>query len=191
MMKESLKSNLILIGMPGCGKSTCGVLAAKALCKSFIDTDLLIQQQEYGVARAPRGASATRTAHGNNLQEILNTRGYEYFSQAESRVLQELEAENSIISTGGSAVYYEDAMKHLKENGTVIYLRISFDVMLSRIRNITTRGILLHDGETIQDMYTAREPLYRKYADIIIDCDGLTVEESVTAVCGCLAVQGL
>lgn len=161
------KSNLILIGMPACGKSTCGVLAAKALCKSFIDTDLLIQQRE-----------------GYCLQEILDTRGSAYFSQVEFIVLKELEAENSIISTGGSAIYYEDAMKHLKEKGTVVYLRISLEVMLSRIRNITTRGILLREGETIQDMYAAREPLYRKYADIIIDCDELTVEEAVAAVCG-------
>jgi len=167
MKTDTKKSNLILIGMPGCGKSTCGVLAAKALCKSFIDTDLLIQQRE-----------------GCLLQEILDTRGSEYFSQIESNVLKELEAENSIISTGGSAIYYEDAIKHLKENGITIYLQISLEVMLSRIRNITTRGILLQKGETIQDMYAAREPLYRKYADIIIDCDELTVEEAVTAVCG-------
>ena len=166
MNKPFMNRNLILIGMPGCGKSTCGVLAAKALCKSFIDTDLLIQQRE-----------------GCSLQKILNTRGSEYFSQVESSVLQNLEAENSIVSTGGSAIYYEDAMMHLKENGTVIYLRISIDVMLSRIRNITTRGILLHDSETIQDMYAAREPLYRKYADIIIDCDELTEEEAVATVC--------
>ena len=166
MKTDIIKSNLILIGMPGCGKSTCGVLAAKALCKSFIDTDLLIQQQE-----------------GCLLQELLDTRGPEYFSQAESGVLKELEAENSIISTGGSAVYYDDAIKHLKEKGTVVYLRISLEVMLDRIQNITTRGILLQEGETIQDMYAAREPLYRKYADIIIDSDELTVEEAVAAVC--------
>ena len=167
MKTDTKKSNLILIGMPGCGKSTCGVLAAKALCKSFIDTDLLIQQRE-----------------GCLLQEILDTRGSEYFSHTESWILKELEAENSIISTGGSAVYYEDAIKHLKEKGTVVYLQISLEVMLYRIRNITTRGILLQEGETIQDMYTAREPLYRKYADSIIDCDELTVEEAVAAVCG-------
>ena len=94
-----MNRNLILIGMPGCGKSTCGVLAAKALCKSFIDTYLLIQQRE-----------------GCSLQEILNIRGSEYFSQTEAHVLQNLEAENSIVSTGGSAIYYEDAMMHLKEN---------------------------------------------------------------------------
>ena len=126
---------------------------------------------------------------GRSLQEILNTRGSEYFAQVESSVLQNLESENSIISTGGSAIYYEDAMMHLKENGTVMYLRISLDVMLSRIRNITTRGILLHDGETILDMYASREPLYRKYADIIIDCDELTVEEAVTAVCASVQDQ--
>ena len=166
MKPDTEKSNLILIGMPGCGKSTCGVLAAKALCKRFVDTDLLIQDKE-----------------GLSLQEILNFKGTDYFSEAESRILQELTVTNSMISTGGSAVYYEDAMKHLKENGTVIYLKISLDEMLSRIRNITTRGILLHPGETVREMYDARVPLYEKYADIVIDCDHLTVEQAVAALC--------
>ena len=161
------KINLVLIGMPGCGKSTCGVLAAKALCKSFIDTDLLIQSRE-----------------GYSLQKILELKGLSYFAGAESRVLRELSVENSVISTGGSAIYYEDAMKHLKELGTVIYLRVSLETMLSRIRNITTRGILLHPGETVQEMFSARKSLYEKYADIIIDCDDLTVEQTVEMVCG-------
>ena len=166
MKPDTEKTNLILIGMPGCGKSTCGVLAAKALCKRFVDTDLLIQDKE-----------------GLSLQEILNAKGAAYFSEAESHVLQELSAQNSIISTGGSAVYYEDAMKHLKERGTVIYLRISLEEMLSRIRNITTRGILLKPGETVQEMYNARVPLYEKYADRVIDCDDLTAEQAVAAIC--------
>ena len=166
MKPATEKDNLILIGMPGCGKSTCGVLAAKALCKRFVDTDLLIQDKE-----------------GLSLQEILNAKGAAYFSEAESHVLQELSAQNSIISTGGSAVYYEDAMKHLKERGTVIYLRISLEEMLSRIRNITTRGILLKPGETVQEMYNARVPLYEKYADLVIDCDDLTAEQAVAAIC--------
>ncbi len=164
------KNNIILIGMPGCGKSTCGVLIAKALCKSFIDTDLLIQNRE-----------------GCSLQDILQSKGAEYFSDLEARTLMSLAVENSVISTGGSAVYCDAAMEHLRENGTVVYLRVSLDEMLGRIQNITTRGILLHEGETLEEMYAAREPLYRKYADVIIDCNELTVEQAVEAVCTCQA----
>ena len=161
-----MKNNIVLIGMPGCGKSTCGVLSAKALCKRFIDTDLLIQEREK-----------------SGLQSIIEKKGYDYFSAAEESVLEDLNCENALISTGGSAVYYDGAMRHLKENGVVIYLKISFDVMMKRISNITTRGILLKKGETIRDMFDAREELYTRYADFIIDCDALQVEEVVEKIC--------
>lgn len=95
----------------------------------------------------------------------------------------DLNVENSVISTGGSAVYCDAAMEHLRVNGTIVYLRVSLDEMLRRIKNITTRGILLHEGETVQQMYAVREPLYRKHADVIIDCNELTVEQAVEAVC--------
>lgn len=152
--------------MPGCGKSTCGVLAAKALCMSHIDTDLLIQERE----KLP-------------LQEIINNYGAEYFGTAEEKCLCSLAAENAVVSTGGSAVYYESAMEHLKERGTAIYLSVSLDEMLRRISNITTRGILLRDGESIEDMFREREPLYRRYADIIIECGELTIERTVESIC--------
>ena len=162
------KDDLILIGMPGSGKSTCGVLAAKALCKSFLDTDLLIQTRE-----------------GMSLQELIDQKGVEYFARAEENALLGIRERGSVIATGGSAVYYENAMDHLRGNGIVIYLQISFPVMQRRITNITTRGILLHNGESLEEMFRAREALYRKYADVIIDCDALTIEETVAAICRC------
>ena len=159
------KTNIILTGMPGSGKSTCGVLVAKALCKEFLDTDLLIQTRE-------------RMA----LQDIINSKGIDYFSCAEEDALLDVNVNGCIIATGGSAVYHERAMEHLKENGIVIFLKISYPVMAERIRNITTRGILLHPGESLADMFHNREALYERYSDFIIDCDSLTIEQTVEAI---------
>ena len=159
------KDNIILTGMPGSGKSTCGVLIAKALCKEFLDTDLLIQ-----------------TSEGMALQDIINSRGIDHFSDAEEQVLLNINVNGCIIATGGSAVYHRHAMEHLKENGIVIYLKISYPVMTKRIKNITTRGILLHPGESMYDMFHNREALYERYSDFIIDCDDLTAEQTVEAV---------
>ncbi len=161
-----MKDNIILIGMPGCGKSTCGVLVAKALCKSFVDTDLLIQ-----------------SAEGRPLQEIIEKKGNDYFKEIEEKILVKSDFQNSIIATGGSAVYYESAMNHFKENGKIIYLKISLDEMLSRIKNIKTRGILLKNGETIEEMFEKREGLYEKYADVIIDCNNTDIEKTVENIC--------
>lgn len=161
-----MDGNITLIGMPGCGKSTCGVLAAKALCKSFTDTDLCIQEAEKMA-----------------LQEIIEKRGSAYFAAAEERVLAGLNVGNCVIATGGSAVYYPAAMQHLKSLGKVVYLKVSYDEMMKRIKNITTRGILLAEGETMEDLYKRRTVLYETYADIIIDCDCTTVEEAVEKIC--------
>ena len=159
-------SNIVLIGMPGCGKSTCGVLAAKALCMDFADTDLIIQAQE-----------------GRKLQEIIDTDGNVYFEKAEERALLESQFDNTVIATGGSAVYYENGMNHLRESGMVIWLKIGFEEMMDRIKNMRTRGILLKNGETIEEMFREREALYEKYADIIIDCNNSTIEETVQKIC--------
>ncbi len=156
------KSNMILIGMPGCGKSTCGVLIAKSLCKSFVDTDLLIQSRE-----------------GSSLQAIIDQKGTAYFAKAEEEALLSFHDQNTVVSTGGSAVYYPSAMEHLGKDGIIVYLKVSFNVMMNRISNITTRGILLKPGETMEDMFHAREALYLKYADHTIDCDDLSIEEVV------------
>lgn len=157
--------NIILIGMPGCGKSTCGVLAAKQLCKSFIDTDLLIQEHEH-----------------LKLQDIINQKGSAHFAHCEEEIITGLYAKNCVIATGGSVVYSKAAMRHLKSIGTVIYLKISYKSMKNRIRNPKTRGILLKDGETLRDMYEERRALYEQYADITIECDRNTIAATVEAI---------
>lgn len=164
--------NLILIGMPGCGKSTAGVLAAKAMCMQFIDTDLLLQHAGHA-----------------KLQEIINEKGLESFLRLEEKVLSELACENSVISTGGSAVYYEDAMAHLRSIGKVVYLRLTYEQMNNRIHNLSTRGIAMRPGMTLRDMYEERRPLYEKYADYIIDCGSGTVEDTVARICGCVEAE--
>lgn len=155
--------------MPGCGKSTAGVLAAKAMCMQFIDTDLLLQH-----------------AGNAKLQEIIDINGLDYFLQLEEEVLSTLSCENCVISTGGSAVYYEKAMEHLLSIGTVVYLRLSYDQMCGRIHNLSTRGIAMKKGMALRDMYEERSPLYEKYADYIIDCGSGMVEDTVAGICGCV-----
>ena len=140
-----MSSNIVLIGMPGSGKSTCGVLAAKALLKNFFDTDLLLQNLE-----------------GKRLQSIINENGIEYFNEAEERAILSLDIRGTVIATGGSVVYSEKAMAHLRSLGKIIYLRLSYDEMEGRIKNITTRGIVLKGGETLLDMYNERAPLYER-----------------------------
>ena len=160
-----MSSNIVLIGMPGSGKSTCGVLAAKALLKNFFDTDLLLQNLE-----------------GKRLQSIINENGIEYFNKAEERAILSLDIQGTVIATGGSVVYSEKAMAHLRSLGKIIYLRLGYEEMEKRIKNITTRGIVLKEGETLLDMYNERAPLYEKYADEILNCDGMTVEETVESI---------
>ena len=157
--------NVILIGMPGCGKSTCGVLVAKSMCKSFLDTDLLIQQNE-----------------GMKLSEIINKKGVEGFNEAERNSVLTLYTKNCIIATGGSMVYHDDAMNKLKEDGVVIYLEISFKNMMRRIRNFKSRGVVLKEGYTPKDMYDERTTLYKKYADIVIDVNKNSIDNTVEAI---------
>lgn len=159
------KTNIVLIGMPGSGKSTCGVLAAKALLKNFFDTDLLLQNLE-----------------NSKLQSIIDTKGIDYFLDAEEKAVMSLNIEGTVIATGGSVVYSERAMEHLKSLGTVIYLHLDYDTMCGRIKNITTRGVVLKTGSSLEDMYNERLPLYRKYADYTIMCDGNTVEQTVEQI---------
>lgn len=160
-----MSSNIVLIGMPGSGKSTCGVLAAKALLKNFFDTDLLLQNLE-----------------GKRLQSIINENGIEYFNEAEEKAILSLDIRGTVIATGGSVVYSEKAMAHLRSLGKTIYLRLGYEEMEKRIKNITTRGIVLKNGETLLDMYNERTVLYEKYADEILNCDGMTVEETVESI---------
>ena len=158
--------NIVLIGMPASGKSTAGVLLAKAIGYGFIDTDLLIQNRERAL-----------------LCDIIQAKGAEEFLRIEEQVNSELWAEHCVISTGGSVIYGEKAMLHLKELGTVVYLKLSEPALEKRLKNIFRRGVVMRTpGETVAQLYAERVPLYEKYADITIDCEGHTVEETVQAI---------
>ncbi|MEN6444007.1 MAG: shikimate kinase [Methanoregula sp.] len=159
--------NIILIGMPGAGKSTVGVILAKTLGKNFIDTDIAIQEKS-----------------GRLLQDIIDTEGPEAFLDLEEKTLLALDCHNSVIATGGSVVFSGKAMDCLKREGVVVYLKISFDEMARRLNNITTRGIVLIAGQSLLDMYRQRIPLYEKYADITIDGEGGEFEGIVERVVG-------
>lgn len=153
-------NNIVYIGMPGAGKSTLGVLTAKTLGMNFTDTDLLVQQKE-----------------GRLLQEIIDQSGTKAFLEIEQKCIYEARFENCVVATGGSAVYGEKAMKVLKENGVIVYLKISYQEMIKRIQNITTRGIVLEQGQTLKDVYEKRTPMYEQYADLVVECDGKNIEE--------------
>lgn len=165
--------NIILIGMPGSGKSTVGVLLAKTLGYGFIDTDLTIQQRE-----------------GALLQEILDKRGLEAFLDAEEAAICSVTCTGTVIAPGGSAVCREGAIGHLKQLGTVVYLRVSLEELKGRLNNMSTRGIALSPGQTLADLYNYRAPLYDKYADITVEADGQTLEETVAAVLRALIARG-
>lgn len=145
-------NNITLIGMPGVGKSTIGVVLAKVLGYQFLDSDLLIQKQE-----------------NRRLWQIIEEEGYEGFQNVENRVNASIEAENTVIATGGSVVYCEEAMKHLKSVGTVVYLKLSLNSLAKRLGNLKGRGVLLREGQTLESLYEERTPLYEKYADIVVD----------------------
>ena len=157
--------NIVLIGMPGAGKSTIGVLLAKSMLMDFVDTDLLIQKK-----------------HSSSLCDIINSRGTEEFLRIENDVICSWEFANCVIATGGSAVYGEQAMKKLAENGTVIYLKLTPDEIEKRINNIHTRGIAMKEGTTIEELYSQRALLYEKYADKVLNCSSLTPEQCVDAI---------
>ena len=163
------RSNIVITGLPGAGKSTLGVILAKALMMRFVDTDLLIQEED-----------------GRLLQEILDAEGPEAFTAIEERAVLGLASRNTVIATGGSVVLSERAMQHLKEGGIVLYLPISFAEMERRLSDITTRGVVLREGESLREMYDERVPLYEKYADITLPCgDGrfeACVERAVAGI---------
>lgn len=162
-----MKNNIVLIGMPGVGKSTIGVILAKVMGYQFLDADLVIQQQE-----------------GRLLREIIEEVGTDGFIQVENRVNASLTCSKTIIATGGSVVYGEEAMRHLKEIGTVVYLQVPFAVIEKRLSDIKGRGVVLRDGQTLHDLYMERTPLYEQYADITVSEDGLNVEETVEKLLG-------
>lgn len=160
-----MKDNLIFIGMPAVGKSTVGVVVAKRLGKRFVDVDLVIQEQEKKL-----------------LREIIADIGEDGFLKVENRVNAGIEAENSVISPGGSVVYCEEAMRHYKEIGTVVYLKASYQTIKRRIRNPKKRGVVLREGQTLRDLYNERVPYFEKYADITVCEDGCRIEETIENV---------
>ena len=164
--------NIVLIGMPGAGKSTVGVILAKVMGYDFIDADLVIQQQEKKL-----------------LSEIIAEVGTEGFIEVENRVNSTIEAEHAVIATGGSVVYGTEAMKHLKQIGTVVYLQLPFETIDKRLSDIKNRGVILRDGQTLKGLFDERTLLYEQYADIIIAEDGLDVEETIAKTIDVLSSQ--
>ena len=157
-----MKNNIVLIGMPGVGKSTVGVILAKILGYQFLDADLVIQQQE-----------------GKLLREIIEEVGTEGFIQVENRVNASLDVAKTVIATGGSVVYGKEAMEHLKEIGTVVYLKVPFEILEKRLSDIKGRGVVLKEGQTLYDLFMERTPLYERYADVSISEENLNVEQTV------------
>ncbi|MFR4439121.1 MAG: shikimate kinase [Hungatella sp.] len=149
------KQNITLIGMPASGKSTVGVLLAKRLGYTFVDVDILIQSQENRL-----------------LKEIIAEEGLEGFLEVENRVNASLDTDHAVIAPGGSVIYGKEAMEHLKEISTIVYLKLSYEEVEKRLGDLTDRGVVLKEGMTLLDLYRERVPYYEKYADITVDETG-------------------
>ena len=158
-------NNVILIGMPAVGKSTVGVVVAKRLGYKFVDTDILIQEEE-----------------GRLLREIIEEKGIHGFLEIEDRVNAGVDVKNTVISPGGSVVYCENAMEHYKKIGTVVYLQVSFETINKRLKNAKGRGVVLKEGQKLKDLYDERVRLFEKYADVTVAEDGLNLEETIEEV---------
>ena len=163
------KDNIILIGMPGVGKSTVGVVLAKKLGYAFLDADLVIQSRE-----------------GKLLHEIISECGVEGFWEVEESVGESIETDRTVIATGGSALYGPKAMAHYKQIGTVIYLSLPLAGIRERLGDLDERGVTLREGQDLESLYAERLPLYEKYADITVACEGLEIREVVERIAGML-----
>ena len=157
-----MKENIVLIGMPGAGKSTVGVVLAKRLGLSFLDSDLVIQERE-----------------GCILHEIIEKEGLDGFNEIENQVNASIDVKRTIIATGGSAVYGKEAMRHLHEIGAVFYLKLSYEELKNRLGDLSERGVSIRKEQTLLDLYEERKPLYEKYADYVVDCEGKSIREVV------------
>ena len=157
--------NIVLIGMPGCGKSTVGVLLAKALGMAFVDTDVVFQAKE-----------------GRKLQRIIEEIGIDAFLAREEEAILSLACDKTVIATGGSVVYGARAMRHLHESGLVVYIRLPYVEIERRLSNLATRGVTLREGQTLSDLYDERIPLYEREADVVLDAEGLQIEQTVDAI---------
>jgi shikimate kinase len=154
--------NIVLIGMPAVGKSTIGVLLAKATSRDFIDTDVFIQARE-----------------GLSLQEIIDREGLEEFCRIEARHVLSLACRRKVMATGGSVVYSSAAMKHLGACGAIVHLTLDLPAIKKRLTNLDSRGVVMAPGKTLELLYKERMPLYRQYADFTVNCRGKTHEEIV------------
>lgn len=157
--------NIVFIGMPASGKSTVGVVVAKRLGYKFVDTDLVIQEVEKRL-----------------LKEIIAEEGNEGFLRIEDRVNAEIQEERAVISPGGSVVYCENAMRHYKETGMIVYLHTSYETINNRLHNAKNRGVVLKDGQTLKDLYEERTALFERYADLMISEEGRDLEETIEEV---------
>jgi len=166
-------NNIVLIGMPGVGKSTVGVLLAKALSRDFTDTDLYIQSREC-----------------RRLQDILDGHGRDIFLTLEERYILTLDCRGHVIATGGSVVYSEPAMDHLADAGIIVHLDLPFDQLERRINNLPTRGVVMASDQTLRTLYDERQPLYRHYADVAVPCEGRGHDEVVLAITSRLREAG-
>lgn len=165
MKGMDMKKNVVLIGMPGVGKSTVGVILAKILGYQFIDADLEIQERENKL-----------------LKEIIAEQGVDGFIKIENDVNKSLNPTKAVIATGGSVVYGKEAMEHLSEIATVVYLKLDLEYLTKRLGNLKNRGVVLKDGQTLEDIYNERTALYEKYADVTVDEKNSTIEETVSQV---------
>ena len=163
----SVKSNVVLIGMPGAGTSTLGIVLAKILGMNFVDADLLIQSQ-----------------CDKTLQKIIDACGPDGFIEVENQVLSDIDESNAVISTGGSAVYSHAAMEHLSEIGLIVYLKITYEELKNRLSDLQERGVVLKGGMSmsLEDLYKERQPLYEEYAELVVDVNDLTITAAARKV---------
>lgn len=159
------RDNIVLIGMPGAGKSTVGVVLAKHLGCRFVDSDLVIQEK-----------------YGKLLHELIEEHGVEGFWKIENDVNASLALEGSVIATGGSVIYGKEAMEHLRLIGQVVYLKLPYEEVAERLGDLNARGVTLMPGQTLRDLYEERTPLYEKYAHVTIDCSGKMLRDIVMEI---------
>lgn len=162
-----MKNNIVLIGMPGAGKSTVGVVLAKVVGHKFVDSDLVIQE-----------------TYGKLLHELITEQGLDGFLEIENQVNAELQTTKSIIATGGSVIYGKEAMEHLQEIGLVVYLKLSLESIAERLGDLQQRGVALKEGWGLKELYEERVPFYEKYADLTIDCEEKSIREITEEIAG-------
>ncbi len=165
--------NIVLIGMPFVGKSTVGVLLSKVTCRSFIDSDLVVQARE-----------------GMTLQQIIDSRGLDEFMRIEEQAVLEIRACASVIATGGSVVYSDAAMRHLRDAGIVVHLDLPLGLLLKRVEQVESRGVVMTPGQDIADLYASRQSIYRRWAQITVDCSGLDQSRVVSEILNSIRAVG-